>query len=165
MDDKSHHINLKKLVLLQFLSVGVFHLYWYYKNWVFLHEHHKIKTRPWILTLGLLVPLLNAYLVYYQFKMIKELADERNLKTYRFPSLVFLMYFFILFLTNMLLKLSFPADIVVVVGYLLPIIIMAIVQTTINRFEDKVAGKIAFSTTEAIIILIGLLFLLISQIV
>ncbi|HEY9783993.1 MAG TPA: hypothetical protein V6D17_01235 [Candidatus Obscuribacterales bacterium] len=47
---------------------------------------------PTLMALGLLVPFLNVWLIYYQFKKIKEFADASNCDSFGSPALLTLSY-------------------------------------------------------------------------
>ena len=69
-------LTLGLLVLLNIVSMGLYSFYWFYCNWRDLDvwdEGH----RPWLKTLGLLVPILNLFIMYRFFKQIAEYVDDK----------------------------------------------------------------------------------------
>lgn len=83
------------LLLLSVLTSGLYELYWFYKNWRHLKLHRNLCISPGWRTAGLLVPILNFFLIYRQFRDIKSFALELGSETYYSPGKVALGYTFL----------------------------------------------------------------------
>ncbi|MBK8191352.1 MAG: hypothetical protein IPK79_12995 [Vampirovibrionales bacterium] len=81
------------LFLLSFLSIGIYDLYWFYKNWRQL-KSIGYKISPGLRLLGLFVPFLNLYLLDNFIREVKKLGDSVGNKTYPYPFLVGFCYIF-----------------------------------------------------------------------
>lgn len=66
------------LFILTILTYGLYHIYWFYKNWVFLKTALDRPIRPVWRTIGLFVPFLNIFLIAQQFKNINDVAREKG---------------------------------------------------------------------------------------
>jgi hypothetical protein len=62
--------------LLSLLTFSLYDLYWFNRTWRMVRDlggGSRLPARPLLLTLGLLVPLLNVYLVYRLFAVLRDL--------------------------------------------------------------------------------------------
>ncbi len=66
------------VVLLTILTYGMYHIYWFYKNWTELKEALNRPIRPVMRSIGLFVPLFNIFLIAQQFKNIRDVAREQG---------------------------------------------------------------------------------------
>ena len=62
------------LVTLWVLTLGAYSFYWFYRNWRDLADITDDEIHPGLRTLGLVVPFLNIYLAYQQFRVVGDLA-------------------------------------------------------------------------------------------
>jgi hypothetical protein len=79
------------LFLLSFLSIGIYDLYWFYKNWRQL-KSIGYKISPGLRLLGLFVPFVNLYLLDNFIREVKKLGDGVGNKTYPYPLLIGICY-------------------------------------------------------------------------
>jgi hypothetical protein len=86
-----------KLVLLSLLTLNLYHFYWFYRNWKHIKSHTGADIRPGLRTIGLLVPILNFFLVYDQFEDIHALSTPKGMAAmYRRYSPLGLMLIYVL---------------------------------------------------------------------
>lgn len=76
------------------LSFGLYIFYWYYKNWKHLKSHKNLDISPGGRTVLLIIPIVGYFMLYEQFRDIKNYAKERGCKTYS-SGLLILVYFLI----------------------------------------------------------------------
>ncbi len=74
----SNHQPLGRLAALLFLSYGIYQFFWFWRNWRQLRVGH-----PGWRTAGLLVPFLNFWLVYDQFRRVEETARSLGIQAFR----------------------------------------------------------------------------------
>ena len=66
------------VVILSLLTYGMYHIYWFYKNWTELKEALGRPIRPAMRSIGLFIPILNIFLIAQQFKNIRDVAREQG---------------------------------------------------------------------------------------
>ncbi|MDO8737067.1 MAG: PQQ-like beta-propeller repeat protein, partial [Thermoleophilia bacterium] len=70
-----------RLFVLAFLF-PVYEFYWFYRNWRHWEIERGAHVRPGLRTLGMIVPVLNYYLAYDQFRMVNETARKEKVKSF-----------------------------------------------------------------------------------
>lgn len=113
------------LVTLWVLTLGAYSFYWFYRNWRDLGELTGDEVHPALRTLGLLVPFLNMYLVYRQFRVVEHLAQDDG-DTIGYDPAVLTACFFVFVAVGNLFAL-WPVS-------LLAAIVTVPVQVAVNRF-------------------------------
>jgi len=150
------YLDIRKLAIFSILTFGLYYFYWFYRNWVQINIIKKEHHRPLLRTLGLLVPLLNLYLVYTQFEEIKEISVEIDYKLSFSPLLLTFVYMVLLSLWKLP-----DFDYYSYLGALsfLPLIP---VQKGLNAYwKGGKSEKIMFSVKEVILLIVfGFIFLL-----
>lgn len=84
---------LLHVALLSFLTLGVYELYWFWRNWRDLRQELGIEVQPVWRTVGLLLPVVNVVLVYDQLRMIREQCEGRGVAPGYSPGLVTAAFF------------------------------------------------------------------------
>ena len=61
-------------VLLSLFTFSLYHIYWFYRNWKQLRLQEGWDISPGWRTVGIFVPILNIFLIYNQFRHIRDFA-------------------------------------------------------------------------------------------
>jgi hypothetical protein len=155
----SHHLSITKLVLLNIATVGIYRIGWLIKNWSDIDEDTRKEVSIWN-TLGLIIPIVNIFMIYAQFKEIKELAEE-NAITLEWSA--GWSTFWVLFLTSISSRLfeMNPEGLIVSIGAIvLATLPMISVQDTLNDIWGKTQNlpqRIGLSIGETIWLVVGLI--------
>jgi hypothetical protein len=172
MSTYSHKISLIRLFIFYFLSSGLYIFYWFYKNWKNLLEHHTMIVRPGLLTFGLVVPILNVYLIYDLWNQYKRVAAMSKVHTFKYPGLLALLFATLIFLPSVVEYLfpTFPITypifypIIDTIIYISGIGVLMYAQRKINHFwevvEEEKQEIEPIKGIEMVIIILGSLFLL-----
>lgn len=109
---ESRRLELGYLVLLNVLSFGLYSLYWFYQNWRSLEEVHGTKLRPALRTVGLMVPILDIFLIADQWKRIHDLNthDSKSYFPLAWTVLGYLSLSYLYFTYVILAIISFTTD-------------------------------------------------------
>ncbi len=141
------------VILLFLITFGLYFFYWYYRNWKNLKKHMDMDINPVLRTIGLIVPIAGIYLIYAQFRDIKNFAEESGVETYSPGLITFGVIFF-----NLLSRL--PS-----IFWLLTFLMvwpMSIVQKTLNNYWEKeqpgIPMRNKFSGVEIVVMIIGAIF-------
>ncbi|MCL4474479.1 MAG: hypothetical protein M1455_11210 [Actinobacteria bacterium] len=142
-----------RLVVLAYLAGYFYLLYWFYRNWRDLRDQIGLQVRPWLRTAGLLVPLLNFYLIYDQFKEIRD-ADQTAGQRPVFLFVATTGFLTFSNLTTLLPNFIWPSlfdrlnavlfillIVTTAVSWLLACLSLVLVQRGLNRLWEKVHGK------------------------
>jgi len=81
------------LAALSVLTLGMYELYWFWRNWRDLRLELGVEVQPVWRALGLFVPIVNVVLVYDQLRMIREQCDARGVTAGYSPGLVTATFF------------------------------------------------------------------------
>lgn len=141
----------RHLIALWVLTLGAYHLYWFYRNWRDLAELSGAPIRPGWRTVGLIVPIVNILLVHNLFKTIGLLADEDGEDPGYSPRFLTAAYFVLIALANLL---QLP------VLSLLTVVVVLPVQNALNRAwarrEPGLPIREEFAGYELLIIAVAL---------
>ena len=74
----SNYLPIPKLIGLMVLSFGFYFYYWYYKNLEYIEDYGKKDSLIWFRFIGILIPILNIYLIFDSIKDIKELVRTKR---------------------------------------------------------------------------------------
>lgn len=149
---------ISQLVILTFLTFGLYRIYWFYRNWKHLKDHHQLyNVRPILKAIGLFVPVLSLILVYEQLKDISDFSKAAGVEESFSPGVVLaLIMIFNIFriLPAPYWGLSF-----------LSVLPLVVVQRVLNAYWAKEQSDLPvrskFSIGEIITMVIGgILFLL-----
>jgi len=127
------------LVLLLLTTGGVYHIYWFYRNWTQLNEFLKMGWRPWLRTILLFIPLAKWIVVFELFQDIRDFSKYAGVKKTYSPYWIFLA-FFSFFGFYLVLPEPYGSIIVNSIRFLLPILpiwSLAVVQRTLNAYWEK----------------------------
>ncbi|MDD5481964.1 MAG: zinc ribbon domain-containing protein [Candidatus Shapirobacteria bacterium] len=154
-------ISPKRLALFSVLTLGIYEIYWFYKNWEAVKKAENLKISP----LGRAI-----FAVFYcnsLFKKVLESAKTHNYQKSYSPGWLATAYILLLIVGNGLSRVE-STD----VGFNLIWLIIAIssfipllsVQKAINFNNEKIKGssnlKSGFSSGEVVLIIIGLIWFL-----
>lgn len=177
-EKRSCRIPISRLIIFYIFSSGLYLFYWFYRNWSQLKEHHNIENvKPKWLTLGLIIPLYNYYLIYDLLNQIKQYSSNDNITLRLSPALIT----FLLMATHLLptvlfifvvpqMSLLYPMAYYVVdtVIYLLGLLAVVYAQVQTNRYwltVEKESLKYKKVTwPEVVILFAGLLLLVVNLI-
>jgi len=76
----SHAQPAWQLVLLSMATLGIYELYWFYRNWKHFRDHRGWDVSPGWRTAGLVVPVLGLVLAYYQLKDVREYLEKDGIR-------------------------------------------------------------------------------------
>ena len=112
------------LILLDFITFGLYFFYWSYTNWKHLKEYKKLDINPGKKTLFLLIPIFGFALVWGQFVAFRDFSREAGARISFNPNWV--MAGFLVF--NISFKLPDPYWLL---GFLI-VVPIALVQRSLN---------------------------------
>jgi hypothetical protein len=142
---------LWQIFILYITTCGLYFFYWFYKTSQDLYDNQPNMVKPLWRTLGLLVPLLNIYLLWKLFSDIKKRCAQARIAFPFYPSLVTLIFILcsaLYRLPNLFSFLGFSS--------VLPVLL---VQNTLNQYWQKEEAPLTaprkFSIAEILICLIG----------
>lgn len=149
-----------KLFLLNFFTLGLFSIYWFYRNWKDFKEDLGWILNPTWRTVGLLVPWLGIYFVYQQFRDIKKLAELEGVKTNLLPIINAICYYSLMSILsfsrpNTLDQFAFDAFLLLLIGVtLIP------PQRTLNAIWSKrqplLSARKSLTLSEAVFLVFGI---------
>lgn len=67
---------LWQLILLDFVTFGLYFVYWSYRNWKHLKDYKKLDINPSRKALKLLIPLIGIFFAYEQFVAFRDFSTE-----------------------------------------------------------------------------------------
>ncbi|MEX0998369.1 MAG: zinc-ribbon domain-containing protein [Thermodesulfobacteriota bacterium] len=154
-------ISPKRLILFSVLTLGIYELYWFYKNWQAVKESERQKMYPFWRA------VFAVFFCYSLFKKVLESAKKQAYQSSYSPGWLAAVYISLLLLGSGLgnidsydLEFNFIWLIVVISTFipLLPI------QKAINFNNEKIKGSKVlpegFSSGEVVLIVIGVLWFL-----
>lgn len=148
----SNRRSIRRVVLINILSCGLYNLYWFYKNWQQLKKHNNLDIMPIWRTISLFIPIIGLVVLWEHIREIKDYAEAAGVKRTYSTAGMFLLW--LLFLIGA--RLPEPWD---YLG-LLSAIPLALVQRTLNSYWDivqpnRVEAKLQIG--EVVVTIIGLL--------
>ena len=157
-----------RLILLSIITFGIYECYWFYRNWKHFKKHKCLNISPGWLTVGLFIPILNIFLIYNQFKYIRDFAVETGCKAYSSPGWLCFGYIILHYISNRISldkwTLTDPTERLIVTIFelifsLLAVWILAVIQKTLNDFWNKeqpgLQMRKGFSGKEVVSLIIG----------
>jgi hypothetical protein len=168
---KSEYSNVQptnKLILLIFLTGGLYQIYWFYRNWRDFKEHKNLDISPGLRTVGLFIPFVNLYFVGTQFKDLKDYEEEAGVKPFSLYAVV-ISWVVLLYLSTRLgfYENPFTGLISVFLSFCM-VIPFSMVQKTLNEYWLKEQGDLprrkGLSLGEIITLVIGLILLIVELI-
>ena len=143
------------LVTLWVLTLGAYSFYWFYRNWRDLADITDDEIHPGLRTLGLVVPFLNIYLAYQQFRVVGELAAADGDRLRYDPGVLAALFFSLVAVGNLFAL--WPIS-------LLAALVTVPIQSALNRIwarrEDGLPVRDRFEMYEVAIMIAGLLLTL-----
>jgi len=136
---------------LSILTLGLYEVYWFWRNWRDLRRDLALELQPTWRAIGLLLPVVNVVLVYDQLRVIREACDARGIVPGYQPGLVAATFFAIAVAGN--LTLFWPLS-------LLNVVPLLQVQVALNRlWEQEQPGatvRMHFAREEIVAMIAGL---------
>lgn len=158
---------IRNLVLLYVFTLGIYWIYWFYRNWKHMKIYKNLDISPGWRTVGLIIPIYNIVIIYEQFKNIRDFAREAGCETYSSPGWMtagLLVLFGLSF--QLTWKLPDPYSLLTWILDLLALWILIIVQRTLNGYWEKeqigLPEKTEFSGIEIAVLIIGGIILILS---
>ena len=143
------------LVTLWVLTLGAYSFYWFYRNWRDLADITDDEIHPGLRTLGLVVPFLNIYLAYQQFRVVGDLAAADGDRLRYDPGVLAALFFSLVAVGNLFAL--WPIS-------LLAALVTVPIQSALNRIwarrEDGLPVRDRFEMYEVAIMIAGLLLTL-----
>ncbi len=148
-----------KLFILNFFTLGLFSIYWFYRNWRDFKEDIGWSLNPTWRTVGLLVPWLGIYFIYQQFRDIKELAKREGVKTHLSPVVNAICYYSLMAILSLsrpstLAQFIFSAVVVLLIGG-----VLVPPQITLNAIWSKrqplLSPRRSLTLSEAVFLVSG----------
>jgi hypothetical protein len=143
-----------RFVLLSFFTLGIFNIYWYYRNWKHLKNFRNVNISPGWKTVGLFIPLVGFVLIYGAHRDYKYLIEEEAVNRKLYPGWIILILIVCAIMTRL------PGA-YWLLGYL-SIIPLAIVQGVLNDLWAKVQPEFPMRTKwragEIVLLIFGILF-------
>jgi len=68
------------LIILSIATLGLYDLYWFYRNWKHFKNHKGLNIRPGWRTVGIFVPIYGLFLIWEQFEDSYNYAEEASEK-------------------------------------------------------------------------------------
>jgi len=123
-----------QFVVLSILTLGIYDIYWYYKNWKHLKAIQFSNFSPVLRTIGLLIPIVNFFIIYKAHKDYRYLIIEKGINRDIYPGLIVL----VIAISFALTRLPDPYWLLCFIAT----IPLAIVQDILNELWDTVqVGK------------------------
>lgn len=155
----SQKIPIIKFVLLNIFSINLYQAYWFYKNWWIIKNYYKKGIKPVPRMIGFLIPVLNIWLIYDQFKLMEKLVNKKNIKTKASPIILTLLYLILgVIALNISDLLKFSDTLISPLIFSITIIPLVLLQISLNSYWEKVEKanlKIVFTGFEKIMIAFG----------
>lgn len=127
------------LAFLLFLTFTLYSIYWFYRNWDDFKKHKNWDISPGWKTLELFIPIYSIFLIYEQFKGIRDLALEAGCKSYFSPGSITLGIVFLNIASIVLDKLDY-SDEILMFGFLVDLLLISLflsLQKTLNDYWKK----------------------------
>jgi len=138
-------------VLLSIVTFSIYDIYWFYRNWKHLKAHKRSEIRPGWRTAGLIVPILNLVLIYWQFSDIKDYATQVGCKKKYSPGWLIWGYFVLKALWKL------PAFWWLLTFF--SVLPLATVQETLNEYwgieQSGLKGRKMLTGWEIVLLFIG----------
>jgi hypothetical protein len=112
------------LVALSIFTLGLYEVFWFWRNWRDLRDRSGLELSPGWCTLGLLVPVINVALVYQQLRLVRDAAKTRGVEPTYSPFAVTAAFFALAIAGNLTL---------VWIVSLLNVLPLVPVQQTLNQ--------------------------------
>lgn len=74
-------LTFKRLAVFNLATFGLYQFYWLYQNAKTLHERGVLKVLPELCLIGLLIPALNPFIVFAQFRLNRKLAYSNEIES------------------------------------------------------------------------------------
>lgn len=159
-------LSLKRLTLFNILTLGLYQIYWFYKNWKAIKKAENSKIIP----LGRAI--ISVIFCYSLFKKVLLSAKSLDYQKSYSPGWLAAIYIILTILGNAFMRLTTKTDQITagldvffsIIFILLSLIPIVFVQKAINFNNEKTNGKSALnrklSRGEIIMVAIGAIFFL-----
>lgn len=136
-----------KFVILTFVSMGMYLIYWFYRNWKHIQEYTKTPLQPVGRTIAAALPVVDIVLFCLQLKYIHGLAKKQGIRS--FPLVWSCIGVSLLFIAGWAIVaatfISFGPDLFMLFyAYMIGIALLALVllpaQLTLNALWERIQG-------------------------
>lgn len=131
--NKDKTADLWLVVLLLYVTFGLYYPYWIYKNVKNMYTDNNIPVRPWLWTLGTIVPILNVYLQWKFFNDVNNFARRKSISACPSPHLYMVLYIIAIAVISYF-SAALPEGISFLFTATLSVIYTVYVQDIINRY-------------------------------
>ena len=69
------------VTLMYLITLRIYTFFWVYKNLRFFKKINQTKATPWLRLIGLFIPILNLFIIYYFIKDVKIYAEKIGIKS------------------------------------------------------------------------------------
>lgn len=149
---------MRHLFLLYITTLGLYFFYWFYKTNKQLYAQQGIDNNPLLRTLGLIVPLLNIYLLWVLFRDIQKFTNKAGIRSLKYPGWLTTAFILCSALYRLPSLFSFLGFISV-----LPV---AVTQNTLNHYwkqeQPNLPEKSTLSWQEILISIAGSIILILA---
>ncbi|HSD58389.1 MAG TPA: hypothetical protein VLB04_09425 [Methanotrichaceae archaeon] len=143
-----------RLVVLSVFTLGIYEIYWFYRNWEQLKAHKNLDLSPRWRTVGLFVPLVGIIFILQQFQDIRNFSREVGIAKSFSPGWILAAYV----LLTAFQRLPEPYS----CAYLLAVLPLAVVQDVLNAYWTKeqpgLPERRKFTPAEIVLLAIGAIF-------
>lgn len=117
-------------VLLSIITFGLYHVYWFYRNFKYLKVYKNLEISPIMRTVGLYIPILGFFILYDILFKLRDFARDGGVYRLYTPGEIFVGY-----LISMALY-KFLSDPYWIIGLLSGTAVLVMVQRTLNLFWE-----------------------------
>lgn len=167
-----YYISPNRILVLTILSGGLYIFYWLYVTWRHYRDHTGENAYPIFHALSLMVPVYQFFRLHAHVRVYQELMDTRGVPTTLSPMRAVGIYFGVVMLELVALRLSAAGPMITgaeqlayfVIGVMQVVAItwlMAHAQRNLNRYwQHRLGARLTsapFTLVEAALVLLGLL--------
>lgn len=141
-----------QFILLCLFSLGLYELYWFYKNWKFIKERNKLNISPFWRTFFTFI------FAYDLFKKIFILAEEKGYTQKHSPGWITITYIGL----SLLWRLLDPFWLLYLLSFLPLITVVKVLNYYWKTEQPNLKEKTRFSGGEIVVLVIGGIFLFLT---
>ena len=158
-------INISRIILVSFLSTGLYFFYWFYITWKHLSTEIEGKNYPFWHAMTLNVPVYGMFRLHAHVRIINELAVRQSITTTLAPGLAVVLLVLATTLNFASIGITNRLAIIVVtlISATLVTVLMAMAQGTLNLYWEKALSPRSVTDArigagEVIIVIVGIIF-------
>jgi hypothetical protein len=161
----SNHLSITKFVTFMILTLGLYFVFWYYKNLEYIEDYGRKDINTTLRFLGLFVPILNIFLIYDEFIIIKEINQNKFIKVTWSPGWMTFWLIFLYGLERFLIYFTDENSLMRIILYIGIVFIICFplieVQDSLNDYwniiQKKFPKRNSFSKGEIVFVVIAAL--------